>query len=158
MNLEKRDAYGLRQGPYLMGRSYTAIANRVAAVQQLAQVTGTGTPALTLLSETFAAVASASEEQLAERLDGVIRAATAFQNQVTGTVHTYDDGAGGVWEHPGVIYHCELPECKELATALWESFRKSLGNGDSHLYTDPRQGVWHHLGRRESCPTKECGS
>jgi hypothetical protein len=158
MNLEKRDAYGLRQGPNLLGRTYSETARRAIAVQTVTKASGTPAPALNLLVETLRAVSSSSEDELVESLDQVIRAATVFRNLVTGTVHTYDDGAGSVWEHPGVIYHCELPECKELATALWESFRKSLGNGDSHLYTDQRRGVWHHLGRRESCPTKECGS
>lgn len=113
MNLEKRDAYGLRQGPYLLGRSYTEVANRVQAVQKLALATDTGSPALTLLAEVFAVVASASEVELALHLDGVIEAACAFQTTLIGDSHVFDDGAGGVWQHPGPKTSCPTPECEE---------------------------------------------
>lgn len=86
---------GLRQGPYLLGRSYSESSKRVAAVQKLALETGTGSPALTLLTETLAAVASASAEELDLHLNGVVGAVHDFR-AVVGYPSTY-----GIRPHTG---------------------------------------------------------
>lgn len=42
------------------------------------------------------------------------------------TAHTYWDGAGGEWEHPGRAEDCEMPECTDRMS------HRSLKTGDRH--------------------------
>lgn len=37
--------------------------------------------------------------------------------------HVYEDGAGGVWEHPGTVEDCNAPDCNETEPALVEDER-----------------------------------
>lgn len=55
--------------------------------------------------------------------------------------HAYNDGAGGVWEHPGTLEDCPLPDCEP---------RK-----DHHRAGLSPTGV-KHPGRYEDCYRPEC--
>lgn len=106
--------YGLNRGPGLLGLSYRAMAKRVAAVRDLAVREERDDRALHLVSDALAAVSSQSTEELRLHLEIVAARVAEWRADLFPVVHIYDDGAGGVWEHPGGILDCKAPECRKI--------------------------------------------
>jgi hypothetical protein len=112
--------YGLNQGPELLGRSYREMANRVEAAWQLAMDQNIANPVLGLIARTMNVATSSDGAALLTRLDYLIERAVEWRDELSLTEHTYDDGAGGIWEHPGRRADCTQPECQEEELTVTE--------------------------------------
>jgi hypothetical protein len=75
--------YGLSAGPALLGRSYSAMGMRVAAVRDLAVSQGIDDRALHLLADTLRAVTASSASDLAARLRTVVAQAVTWQRELS---------------------------------------------------------------------------
>lgn len=101
---ELDDRYGLNRGPYLLGRSYAATAQRAQAVRLLSQEQGLHDPALDLLTDALRAVTATSQPDLAARLRELITCATRWLDEVacicsTGTHLDYEGPAVDCPQH-----------------------------------------------------------